>query len=69
MKNALKLNNNLVMFLLVKISYFIENKYFLFFILATIEEESLSDVYDRICEVIDHEETVNRVWVPSKEKV
>jgi len=69
MKNALKLNNNLVMFLLVKISYFIENKYLLVFILATIEEESLSDVYDRICEVIDHEETVNRVWVPSKEKV
>jgi hypothetical protein len=38
-------------------------------ILVTIEEENLSDVYDRICEIIDHEETVHQAWIPSKEKI
>ncbi|CAF0856080.1 unnamed protein product [Adineta steineri] len=36
---------------------------------VTIEEEQLSDVYDRICEVIEHEEAVTHAWVPSKEKI
>ncbi|CAF4138584.1 unnamed protein product, partial [Rotaria sp. Silwood2] len=35
----------------------------------TIEEENLSDVYDRICEFIDHENTVKSVWIPSEEKI
>jgi len=35
----------------------------------TIEQETLSDVYDRICEIIDREETVDHAWIPSKEKI
>ncbi len=42
---------------------------FCFFILATIEEETLSIVYDRICEIIDQEEKVDHAWIPSKEKI
>ncbi|CAF3236984.1 unnamed protein product, partial [Rotaria sp. Silwood2] len=36
---------------------------------VTIEEENLSDVYDRICEVMDHENTVKSVWIPTEEKI
>lgn len=36
---------------------------------VTIDEESLSDVYDRICEVIDREQRIDHFWVPSKEKI
>jgi len=65
------LNNNLVMFLQVK--YFIEkfklNSLRFVFFLAVIEDETLSDVYDHICEVIDHEQSRDHVWIPSKEKL
>ncbi|CAF1315487.1 unnamed protein product [Adineta ricciae] len=36
---------------------------------ATIEEETVGDVYDRMREIIAHEETVTHVWIPSKEKI
>jgi len=34
-----------------------------------IEDETLSDVYDHICEVIDREQSRDYVWIPSKEKL
>jgi hypothetical protein len=34
-----------------------------------VEEESLSDAYDQICEIIDREQAVDMVWVPTKEKL
>jgi hypothetical protein len=40
-----------------------------FFLLAVIEDETLSDVYDHICEVIDREQSLDYVWIPSKEKL
>jgi hypothetical protein len=40
----------------------------LFFVLAVVEDETLSDVYDHICEIIDREQSLDHVWVPSKEK-
>lgn len=44
--------------------------YIVFFItLATIEKENLNDIYDGICEIIDHESTVNFAWLPSDEKI
>ena len=46
-----------------------EKKITFVYILATIEGENLSDVYDRICEVINNENTVDFVWVPSDEKI
>ncbi|UJR30241.1 hypothetical protein I4U23_017779 [Adineta vaga] len=36
---------------------------------ATIEAATLSDVYDRMCEVMKHEESVTHAWIPSKEKI
>ncbi len=39
------------------------------YILVTIQEETLSDVYDRICEIIDREALVHHAWLPSKEKL
>ena len=68
MKNLLKLNNNLAIYLPVKKLLF-TIKILLFFSLVTIEQETLSDVYDRICEIIDREETVDHAWIPSKEKI
>ncbi|CAF4461578.1 unnamed protein product [Rotaria socialis] len=35
---------------------------------TTVEGENLSDVYDHICDVINNENTVDVVWVPSDEK-
>jgi hypothetical protein len=37
--------------------------------LAIIEDETLSDVYDHICEVIDREQSLDHVWIPTKEKL
>lgn len=34
-----------------------------------IEDETLGDVYDHICEVIDREQSLDHVWIPSKEKL
>jgi hypothetical protein len=39
------------------------------FFLAIIEDETLSDVYDHICEVIDREQSLDHVWIPTKEKL
>lgn len=36
---------------------------------GVVEEESLSDAYDQICEIIDREQAVDTVWVPTKEKL
>jgi hypothetical protein len=36
---------------------------------AVVEEESLSDSYDRICDIIDREQSIDHVWVPSREKL
>ena len=36
---------------------------------VTIEAENLTDVYDRIKEVIEREETVTHAWLPSREKL
>jgi len=36
---------------------------------AIVEEETLNDVYDRICDIIDREQSLESVWVPSKEKL
>lgn len=43
--------------------------FWFFFLLAVIEDETLSDVYDHICEVIDREQSLDYVWIPSKEKL
>ena len=37
--------------------------------LVTIEEDNLEEVYERICEVIDEEQNVPYVWMPSKDKI
>ena len=37
--------------------------------LAVIDEETLGDVYDRICDVIEREQSLDHVWVPSKDKL
>lgn len=34
-----------------------------------IEEDNLEDVYNRICEIIDDEQNVPFVWMPSKDKI
>ncbi|CAF5212013.1 unnamed protein product, partial [Rotaria magnacalcarata] len=34
-----------------------------------IEEETLSDVYDHICAVIDREQSLDYVWIPAKDKL
>ncbi|CAF1508350.1 unnamed protein product, partial [Rotaria sordida] len=36
---------------------------------AVIEEETLNDVYEQTCAVIDREQSLEYVWVPSKEKL
>lgn len=36
---------------------------------VTIEEETLAEVYNRVCEVIEREESVRYAWIPSKEKI
>ncbi|CAF0737147.1 unnamed protein product [Adineta steineri] len=36
---------------------------------SVIEDETLGDVYDHICEVIDREQSLDHVWVPTKEKL
>ncbi|CAF2449682.1 unnamed protein product [Rotaria sp. Silwood2] len=36
---------------------------------TVVEEETLSDVYDHICAVIDREQSLEYVWIPSKEKL
>ncbi|CAF1354687.1 unnamed protein product [Rotaria sordida] len=36
---------------------------------VTIDEENLSDVYDRIREIIDHENRIKYAWMPSDEKI
>ena len=38
-------------------------------VLAVIDEETLGDVYDRICDVIEREQSLDHVWVPSKDKI
>jgi guanylate kinase/C-terminal processing protease CtpA/Prc len=35
----------------------------------TIQEDTLSEVYDRICDIIEQEEKVDHAWIPSKEKI
>jgi hypothetical protein len=44
-------------------------KRFYSFILAVVNEDSLNNVYDRICEIIDGEQSCDHVWVPAKEKL
>lgn len=41
----------------------------LFVFLAVVEDDSLSDVYDHICEIIDREQSLEYVWIPSKDKL
>lgn len=36
---------------------------------AVLEDETLSDVYDHLCEIIDREQSLDYVWIPSKEKL
>ena len=36
---------------------------------AVVEEETLGDVYDRICDTIEREQALEHVWLPSKEKL
>ncbi|CAF3465528.1 unnamed protein product [Rotaria sp. Silwood1] len=36
---------------------------------TVVEEETLNDVYDHICAVIDREQSLEYVWIPSKEKL
>ncbi|CAF4632976.1 unnamed protein product, partial [Rotaria sp. Silwood1] len=36
---------------------------------ATIEEDNLNDAYDRISEIINHENRVDSAWIPSEEKI
>ncbi len=36
---------------------------------TVIEDETLSDVYDHICEIIDREQSLDHVWIPTKEKL
>lgn len=40
-----------------------------FFFLAVVEDDSLSDAYDHICEIIDREQSLDYVWIPSKDKL
>ena len=40
-----------------------------FCFLAVVEDDSLSDVYDHICEIIDREQSLEYVWIPSKDKL
>lgn len=49
-----------------KLKFFL---YIFFFLKAIVDEDSLSDVYDRICEVIDREQSLDHIWIPSKEKL
>ena len=67
-KKPLKLNNNSEIFLQVN-TIRLNIQFFYEFLLVTIQEEALADVYERICEVIEQEDKVDHAWIPSKEKI
>lgn len=39
------------------------------FLSVTVERDSLEEIYEHICEIIDEEQKVRYTWIPSKEKI